>query len=87
MTFNMKTYFLDYCLSLHQPPQPTFFMYNKHGSYMYRITNCESTLSALSKLKTCQPISVHSGNESLNKVYSLDQDGCVKDDWLGKTFL
>ena len=48
----MHTYFLDNCLSLHQPLQPTLFMYNEHGSYMYRITHCESTLSALSKLKT-----------------------------------
>ena len=32
---NMKTYFLDNCLSLHQPPQPTLFMYNEHGLYMY----------------------------------------------------
>ena len=63
---NMKNEFLDNCLSLHKPPKPTLFIYNEHGSYMYRITHCESTLSTLSKLKTCQPISMHSGNESLN---------------------
>ena len=65
----MKTYFLDNCLSLHQPLQPTLFMYNEHGLYMYRIMHCESTLSALSKLKTCQPISVHSGNESFKQSF------------------
>ena len=83
----MKNYFLDNCLSLHQPPQPTLFIYNEHGPYMYRITHSKSTLSSLSKLKTCQPIPMHSGNESLNKVLFTDQDGCIKDEWLGKTFL
>ena len=44
---NMKTYFLDNCLSLHQTPQSTLFRHNEHGSYMYRITHWVQTFSAI----------------------------------------
>ena len=84
---NMKNYFLDNCLSLHQPPQPTLFIYNEHGSYMYRITHCESHFQRYQNWKHVIPSQCIREMKVLTKFYSLEQDGCIKDGWLGKTFL
>ena len=84
---NMKNYFLDNYLSLHQPPQPTLFIYNEHGSYMYRITHCESTLSTLSKLKTCQAISAFGKRKSKQSFIHLTKVVVLKmTDWARLSF-
>ena len=52
----MKTYFLDNCLSLHQPIQPTLFMYNEHPLWVHTFSaikteNMSTHLNAFGKWK------------------------------------